>query len=106
MVLQDAYHSVKSFTIMQNISDTIPAIFETHKLALKSVHAYQKKRFGFETLQASPRKHFIGIVGPRRGKGKGRSQFKGIDVKNKFIFSDHLKPEILHFPLYLCGFLV
>lgn len=39
------------------------------------------------------------------GKGKGRSQFKGITVARKLIFSHSSRTDGLHRPLHLLGFL-
>ncbi len=39
------------------------------------------------------------------GKGKGRSQFKGVDIKKKIIFADGYDMEGIRRPLFLAGLL-
>ena len=40
------------------------------------------------------------------GKSKGRSQFKGMDVKTKIIFADGYDMDNIRRPLFLAGLLV
>lgn len=39
------------------------------------------------------------------GKGKGRSQFKGINIKDKYVFIDSLQWKETQYPLFLIGML-
>jgi hypothetical protein len=39
------------------------------------------------------------------GRGKGREQFKGVEVDRKLVFAHSLVPEGSRLPLFLLGFL-
>lgn len=67
--------------------------------------AYLKGSRGEKTNDFWIESNDVPVVIEVGGKGKGRSQFKGIKVDKKIIFSDRLRPESLHFPMYFCGFL-
>ena len=66
---------------------------------------YLKSTRGSKTPDFLARDRQGDIVFEVGGKGKGRSQFKGIKVERKIILSHDDKTEGLHRPLFLLGYL-
>ena len=66
---------------------------------------YLKSTRGSKTPDFLARDRQGDIVFEVGGKGKGRSQFKGIKVERKIILSHDNKTEGLHRPLFLLGYL-
>ena len=90
-------------------------LLELHDLAKDECRRYARRRFLYEQMAVDEGRHFTGIVGPRGagklvvevgGKGKGREQFKGINVDRKLVFAHTDVPDGRRLPLFLAGFLV
>jgi hypothetical protein len=67
--------------------------------------AYLKSTRGRKTPDYLIRGTADGLVIEVGGRGKGRRQFKGVDVARKVVLADAPAPKARRVPLFLAGFL-